>query len=228
MDFTLYNAFSSQVFNEDTANWNQGIIKIYENFVNDFMYPNINNVLIFMENHDTHRFNHLNPDVRKYYMAIGILATIRGIPQVYYGSEIGMKGDKDKGDADIRQDFPGGWHGDAQNAFTEKGRTENQNQYFNFTKKIFNWRKNKAVIHTGKTTHYVPENNVYVYFRYNDNETIMVVVNNQNAEQTIDLERFKESIMSFTKGKNIINDTEVSVEKSIKLEPKSIQILELK
>lgn len=228
MDFTLHNAFSSQVFNEDTANWNQGIIKIYENFVNDFMYPNINNVLIFMENHDTHRFNHLNSDVRKYYMAIGILATIRGIPQVYYGSEIGMKGNKDKGDADIRQDFPGGWQGDAQNAFTEKGRTENQNQYFNFTKKVFNWRKNKAVIHTGKTTHYVPENNVYVYFRHNDNETIMVVVNNQNTEQTIDLERFKENIKSFTKGKNIINDAEISFEKSIKLEPKSIQILELK
>lgn len=228
MDFTLQDAFSNKVFNEDKATFSDGIIKIYENFVNDFMYPDVNNLLVFFENHDTTRFNHLYPDVRKYYMGLGILATIRGIPQIYYGSEIGMKGNKDLGDADIRQDFPGGWETDTQNAFIKESRTELQKQYFDFTKKVLHWRKNKTVIHTGKTTHYVPENNIYVYFRHNDNESIMVIVNNNNTNEKILTTRFKESIKNFKDGSNIIDNTTISIEKEINLEAKSIIILELK
>jgi glycosidase len=226
MDFTLHNAFSSKVFNEDKATWNEGIVRIYENFANDFMYSDINNLMVFFENHDTHRFNHLYPDVKKYQMAMGILATIRGIPQIYYGSEIGMSGNKDKGDADIRQDFPGGWETDTQNAFKKESRTATQNLYFDFTQKVLNWRKNKTVIHTGKTTHFVPENNIYVYFR--QTETVMVVVNNNSTNQTINTSRFKESIKNYSQGLNILDNSTISVEKEINIEAKSILILELK
>ena len=228
MDFTLLGALGS-VFNEDDGNWDKGMAKIYDNFSNDFLYPNINNLLIFAENHDTQRLNHVyNNDIRKYKMAMTILATVRGIPQLYYGSEIGMAGNKDKGDADIRQDFPGGWESDINNAFTKEGRTEMQNNYFDFTSKLFNWRKNKSVLHFGKMTHYIPENNVYVYFRHNSDQRVMVLINNSNETKTLKTDRFKENIENSKTGKDVITEQNIDVTKDVTLEPKSVLILELK
>ena len=226
MDFTLVDALGN-VFNEDKPEWDKGIIKIYENFTNDFLYPNPNNLLVFAENHDTQRFNQVYPDIRKYKMAMAIIATIRGIPQLYSGSEIGMKGDKAIGDHDIRRDFPGGWQGDQNNAFTQSGRTVEQNDYFNYTSKLLNWRKNKPVIHGGRTTHYIPENNVYVYFRYNDAETVMVAINNSNEPQMFKPVRFKENIKNFKLGKDIMTGDKHSLIEVITMEPKSALILEL-
>lgn len=227
MDFTLHDAFGS-VFNEDRADWSNGTIKLYENFVNDFLYANPNNLLIFLENHDTGRFNQIyQNDIKKYQLGMTVLATMRGIPQLYYGSEIGMAGDKGKGDADIRQDFPGGWKEDKQNAFTVAGRTAIQNEYFNFTKKLLNWRKNKSVIHSGRLKHYIPENNVYVYFRYNDSESVMVIVNNSSEKQKISLSRFEESLTGFYSGKDIISDSVLSLKNDITIDPKSSMIIEL-
>ena len=228
MDFTLHDAFGN-VFNEDNPNWNDGMIKFYENFVNDFLYDNPNNLLIFAENHDTGRFNqNYKNDINKYKMAMTILATMRGIPQLYYGSEIGMAGDKGKGDADIRQDFPGGWNSDKNNAFSPSGRTAEQAKYFDFTAKVFNWRKSKSVIHNGKLKHYLPDNNVYVYFRYNDNESVMVVVNNSKDKQTFKLDRFKESLGSYSNGKDIISEMNFDLKSELTIEGKSSLILELK
>ena len=228
MDFTMHDVFGN-VFNEDNTNWNDGMFKFYENFVNDFLYDNPNNLLIFAENHDTNRFNqNYKNDVNKYKMAMTILATMRGIPQLYYGSEIGMAGDKGKGDADIRQDFPGGWASDKNNAFTASGRTAEQAKYFDFTAKVFNWRKSKSVIHNGKLMHYLPDNNVYVYFRYNDTESVMVVVNNSKDKQTVKLDRFKESLASYSSGKDIISDANFDLKSELSIEGKSSLILELK
>ena len=227
MDFTLHDAFGS-VFNEDQSSWDKGIIKVYENFTNDFLYPNPNNLLTFIENHDTQRFNHLYPDFRKYQMAMTIIATIRGIPQVYYGSEIGMAGNKDKGDADIRQDFPGGWNGDTNNAFSKAGRTEEQQKYFAFTSKLLNWRKSKEVIHFGKMKHYVPVNNVYVYFRYNQSESVMVIINNSPNSQTFKTNRFSESIQNHLGGKDIFSGKMIDLKNDIAIDGKSVLVLELK
>ncbi|WP_396217439.1 glycoside hydrolase family 13 protein [Flavobacterium sp.] len=228
MDFTMHDVFGN-VFNEDNTNWNDGMFKFYENFVNDFLYDNPNNLLIFAENHDTNRFNqNYKNDLNKYKMAMTILATMRGIPQLYYGSEIGMAGDKGKGDADIRQDFPGGWASDKNNAFTASGRTAEQAKYFDFTAKVFNWRKSKSVIHNGKLMHYLPDNNVYVYFRYNDTESVMVVVNNSKDKQTVKLDRFKESLASYSSGKDIISDANFDLKSELTIEGKSSLILELK
>jgi glycosidase len=227
MDFTLHNAIGT-VFNETEATWDKGMIKVYENFANDFLYPNIDNILVFLENHDTHRFNHLYPNFNDYQLAITLLSTIRGIPQIYYGSEIAMAGNKNNGDADIRHDFPGGWIGDKNNAFTEKGRTDVQNQYFNFTSKVLNWRKSKSVIHTGKTTHFVPQNNVYVYFRHNENETVMVILNNSTQKQTFKTNRFAESIKNFKSGKDVLTNSEINLSNEISIDGKSAMILELK
>jgi glycosidase len=228
MDFTLHDVFGN-VFNEDNAGWFDGMIKFYNNFVNDFLYDNPNNLLIFAENHDTNRFNqNYKNDFKKYQMAMSLLATIRGIPQLYSGSEIGMAGDKGKGDADIRQDFPGGWNSDTNNAFTKTGRTIEQAKYFDFSSKLFTWRKTKAVIHSGKTTQYIPENNVYIYFRYNENESVMVVVNNNKDKQVIKLDRFKESIQNYVSGKEVISGKIFDLKQDLVIEGKSALILELK
>jgi glycosidase len=227
MDFTLHDAIGS-VFNEDKSEWDKGIIKVYENFTNDFLYPNPNNLLTFIENHDTQRFNHLYPDFKKYQMAMTLIATIRGIPQLYYGSEIGMAGNKDKGDADIRKDFPGGWNGDTNNAFSKAGRTEEQQKYFDFTSKLLNWRKSKDVIHFGKMKHYIPVNNVYVYFRYNQSESVMVIINNSPETQTFKTNRFAESIQNHLGGKDIFSGKMIDLNNEITIEGKSVLVLELK
>ena len=229
MDFTLHDAISS-VFNEDKGSWDVGMIKVYNNFASDFLYPNPNNILIFAENHDTQRFNEIyKNDFQKYQMAMTLLATTRGIPQLYYGSEIGMAGNKDKfGDSEIRKDFPGGWSGDSNNAFLKSGRTEEQQKFFDFTSKLFSWRKNKTVIHSGKLTHYVPENNVYVYFRFNENETVMVVINNSNEKQIFKTNRFQENIQNYKSGNDVLTNKTFDLKTNIEIEGKSALILELK
>ena len=229
MDFTLYDAINGGVFNEEKSNWDKGMIKLYNNFTNDFLYPNINNVLVFAENHDTNRFNDVyKNDFNKYKMAMTLIATIRGIPQLYYGSEIGMAGDKGQGDGDIRRDFPGGWNGDSNNAFTASGRTEEQQRFHDFTSKLFNWRKNKDVMHTGKMMHYIPENNVYVYFRYNDKESVMVVINNNTDKHKININHFKESIKNYQTGTDVITGKQISLNDDIEIDGKSALVLELK
>ncbi len=228
MDFTLHDAIGN-VFNQDNASWDRGMIQVYDNFTNDFLYPNPDNLLVFVENHDTGRFNEIyKNDFKKYQMAMTLIATIRGIPQLYYGSEIGMNGDKGKGDADIRRDFPGGWKGDSNNAFTKQGRTAEQQKFFDFSSKLFTWRKSKDVIHSGKTTHYIPENNVYVYFRYNEKETVMVVINNNSEKQILKTNRFKENIQNFKSGKEVLSGKIVDLNTDIEIEGKSALILELK
>lgn len=229
MDFTLHDALNGGVLNEDKSNWDKGLIKIYENFTNDFLYPNISNMLVFAENHDTDRFNNIyKNDFNKYKMAMTLIATVRGIPQLYYGSEIGMAGSKNVGDGDIRRDFPGGWNGDTNNAFAASGRTAEQQKFHDFTAKLFNWRKNKEVIHTGKMMHYIPENNVYVYFRYNDTETVMVVMNNNTDKQAIKLNHFKESIKNYQTGTDVLSGKQINLKDDLEIEGKSALILELK
>jgi glycosidase len=174
------------------------------------------------------RFNERYPNFNDYQMGLSVIATTRGIPQIYYGSEIGMQGNKDKGgDADIRRDFPGGWANDANNAFSEMGRTAQQKQYFDFTKKILNWRKNKIVIHSGQLKHFVPENNVYVYFRYNEKETVMVVINNNLEEQTIDLNRFSNVLKGSKSAKDVLTDEVFPLDKLLTIKGKSVLVLEV-
>ncbi len=227
MDFTLHDAIGG-VFNEDKPSWDQGMQKVYDNFTNDFLYPDVNNLLIFAENHDTGRFNEIyKGDFKKYQMAMTLIATVRGIPQIYYGSEIGMAGDKGKGDGDIRRDMPGGWAGDANSVFTASGRNAQQKQFYDFSSKLFNWRKGKDVIHNGKMLHYLPWDNVYVYFRYNDKETVMVVINNSAEAKTFKTDRFSEGIKTFKTGKEVLTGKSVNLATDITIDAKSVLVLEL-
>lgn len=229
MDFILQKALSS-CFNEHGKPWEDlGMNRLYTTIANDYLYANTNNLLVFAENHDTQRYNYsLKGDLAKFKMAMSLLMTTRGIPQIYYGSEIGMMGNKDKGDGDIRQDFPGGWPGDSINAFTATGRNSVQNDYFNFMSKLLNWRKNKPVIHTGLLTHYVPENDVYVYFRYNDNEKIMIILNNNETEQRLKIDRYAESLEAKISGTDVMTGKTYDLKNDLTLPKQSALILELK
>lgn len=229
MDFVMNDALAV-CFNEQGNGWNeQGMSRLYNDISKDYLFANPNNLLIFAENHDTQRYNNtLKGDLAKYKMAMSFLMTTRGIPQIYYGTEIGMTGDKNKGDGDIRRDFPGGWAGDSINAFIPQARTSFQNSYYDFTAKLLNWRKNKDVIHSGKLIHYVPENDMYVYFRYNDKETVMVVLNNNNSDQTLKTDRFSEIMGKCTSGKEVISGNTITELKNLKVPATSAMIIELK
>ncbi len=227
MDFTLMETMAN-VFNQNQPTWDKGLINVYDNFTNDFLYPNVNNILTFVENHDTQRFNEIyKKDFKKYKMAMTILATVRGIPQLYYGSEIGMAGNKNEGDGAIRLDFPGGWKGDTNNAFTKTGRTAEQQQFFDFTSQLFQWRKGNEAVHFGKMTHYIPENNVYVYFRYTDKKTVMVVINNALTSQTLKTRRFLENTKNFNFGKEVLTGKSIALKEDLSIEAQSVLIFKL-
>jgi len=227
MDFTLYSDLPKALKEKD--GWDSGMVKLYNVFTSDFLYPNINNLLVFFENHDTERFNEIfNGNPADYKLALTLISTVRGIPQLYYGSEVGMRGDKNKGgDADIRRDFPGGWKSDKINAFNPSSQNPEQKQFYQFTQKLLNWRKGKEVIHTGKTKNFVPQNNVFVYFRYNEKESVMVILNNNDSEQTINVKHFEESLSNFSRGKDIISGKEFSVKDNFKIPAKSSMVIEL-
>jgi len=223
-DFALYGAVH-QIFNEETPSWDQKMNKIYKVLQNDFLYANPNNLMVFLENHDTTRINEITPNFGDYKIVTTLMATVRGTPQTYYGTEIGMRGLKENGDADLRRDFPGGWKEDTRSAFVASERTERENRYYDFTSKLFNWRKNESVIHHGKTMHFSPKNEVYTYFRYTKDKTIMVVLNANKEAQTISFSRFGERIGNTKSGKEVFTDEIISFTKPIAVPAKSIKII---
>ncbi|MBE0637688.1 MAG: glycoside hydrolase family 13 protein [Bacteroidales bacterium] len=206
-DFPMYEAFRF-AFNE-TPGWHTGLMRFYDLFSQDFVYQNPQDIVIFADNHDGSRiFSKVNENLNSFKLAMTFLLTTRGIPQVYYGTEILMTGKEEQGHGLMRGDFPGGWNEDERSAFTASGRTDQENEAFDHLRTLLNWRKNKPLIHDGKLIHFIPENNVYVYFRYNDNETVMVILNNNDHEQLLDNARFKEMTGPFNAGKNILDNKE--------------------
>ncbi len=227
MDFPLQNAVS-QALNEK-EDFNTGLIKIYEMLANDMLYPDPDNLVIFPDNHDMARFYmQLNMDVDLYKLGITFFLTTRGIPQIFYGSEILMTHTEGNDHGNIRKDFPGGWEGDKISGFTGTGLKRDQADMQNFFWKILNWRKDKEVIHSGKLMHFAPENGVYVYFRYNDSEKVMVVINKNTEKQKLSLDRFKEMLSGITAGREIISGEELNLKTEIMLSPLTPMIIELR
>ncbi|OFY57428.1 MAG: hypothetical protein A2V50_01680 [Bacteroidetes bacterium RBG_19FT_COMBO_42_10] len=227
-DFPLSLA-THRAFNEPD-NWTDGLARFYLILSQDFLYPDPFRNVIFLDNHDLTRFftqTGMRLDIYK--MALSFILTTRGIPQFYYGTEIVMEGDKNRGDGFLRADFPGGWLGDEKNAFTENGLTENEKEASVFSRRILNWRKDKEVIHTGKLKQFIPENGLYVYFRYNEKETVMVILNNNDKESiTLNGTRYAEVLEGFTKGYDVITGNNVDDLSSFRIAPKTAMILELK
>ncbi len=226
MDFPLNDAFMAAP-NEAIQYWDQGASRFYNVYVMDYLYANPFSILVFLDNHDTPRFcEQTGYDVNKYKMAVAHLLTTRGIPQIYYGTEILMGGKKQVGDGDIRRDFPGGWPGDARNAFAADGRTAIENEAFNYMRTLLNYRKNNEVLHHGKMIHFIPRDNVYVYFRMNKEKTVMVMLNLSTEKRTPDMVRFDECIKGAASGKDIITGRIVDLSQ-IELEGQSALLVEI-
>jgi len=227
-DFPLYDALG-KAFNEK-EDWNTGILRLYEILAQDMSYPNPNNIVTFADNHDVNRFaNTQNDDIRKQKMALSFILTTRGIPQIFYGTEIMMTTTgTDKGHGIIRQDFPGGWIRDEKNAFTAEGRTGVQNEIFNFTKTILNWRKTAEVIHTGKLRHFIPKDGIYTYFRYDRNNAVMVVLNNNDAPANLETTRYREFLKKYKTGTDIITGIKITDLSKLDIPAKGVLILDLK
>ncbi len=228
MDFPLLDALA--VFTKEKQGWDSGIMRPYSVFSQDYVYASPYDLLIFADNHDTERiWEVLKGNVDDFKMVFSILMTTRGIPQMYYGTEIMMGGEKSKGDGDIRRDFPGGWAGDEKDAFTAAGRTKEQNEVFDFVRTLLNWRKNNPVIHTGAMKHFIPENGVYVYFRYNADKKVMVVLNSADGEpKTLDMKRFAEVLGDSDSGVDVISGKKYTgLQQALTVPAKSVLILEL-
>ncbi len=225
-DFPLMMAIN-KAFNEKEG-WDTGLARLYEVLSQDFVYSDPMKLGIFAGNHDSNRiFSTLHENLKKWKMVMAFLMTTRGIPEIYYGTEILMTGEKSKGDGNLRKDFPGGWPGDKIDAFTPQGRTAEQNDAFNFLKKLLNWRKSDKAVQYGKLTHYIVENGVYVYFRSYQGKKVMVLLNNNNKPVTVDLTRFAEDTQGFSKGKTVMTDKMLNQLKTITLPAKSPTIVAL-
>jgi len=227
-DFPMFYAISS-AFNESEG-WTDGTAKLYYVLAQDFVYANPDKLLIFADNHDLNRyFETMGKDIKKYKMGLAFLLTIRGIPQIYYGTEILMSGQEHMGHGYIRKDFPGGWANDTVNAFLPSGRTKEQNDAYDFLSGLLKWRKNCDVIHNGKLMQFLPQDGIYVYFRYNNNKAVMVILNNNNNDaKTVKTDRFNEILKDYKTGKEIITQTNINNLSEINIPAKSAMIIELK
>ena len=186
---------------------NESLLKIYETIGMDFLYHNPYNLVTFIDNHDVERAMYsAKEDINKVKIALQILLTTRGIPQILYATEIGAVGGQDHGD--LRMDFPGGFPGDKRNAFNPEGRTEKENDIFNFLKKILQIRKESRPLSNGKLIHFPPKENVYVYFRVLENEKIMIVVNDNKAEKIVDLKPAHHLLVNVIKLKELKSGNE--------------------
>ena len=207
--------------------WTDGVNKLYTTAAQDFVYKQPMNQVIFMDNHDLSRFySVVEEDTAKYKLALAWLLTFRGIPQLYYGDEILMTGFTNP-DGLVRLDFKGGWKGDVTNKFTAAGRTDKENNIFNYVKTIANFRKNSTAIKTGKMMQYAPENGVYVYFRYSNQQTVMCVMNTNNEVKELDTKRFAENIKAHTKGRDIVSGNVYQLNEKITVSPMTLLVLNI-
>jgi glycosidase len=223
MKDAIYDALNGK------TGWVDGIFKLYATVAQDFLYKDVNNNVVFMDNHDMSRFySMVNEDFNKYKSGMAMLLTMRGIPQVYYGTEILMKNYSNP-DGLVRSDFPGGWKGDKQNKFTKAGRTEKENEAFDFMSKLANYRKNSEALTTGKMMQFIPENDMYVYFRYTEDnkKTVMVIVNAENKAKELKTERFAERVLQSTTATNVITGEKINDIKNLNIPASTTLVLEL-
>lgn len=225
MDFS-FHAKINQAKYENTDGSGNGMNRIYENFVYDYLYPNPSSVMAFVENHDTDRFLGNGRDTAALKQAMAILLTVKRIPQLYYGTEILMNGTKEKTDGYVRKDFPGGFPGDDHNAFTAGGRTPEENAMFTWLSRLLHWRQGNDVITKGSQTQFIPYNGVYVIARRYNGKNVMTVVNGTGRTTVFAVRRYAEVIGHNTEAKDVLTDRTVSLTDDTQLEPRKVMILE--
>jgi glycosidase len=226
MDFPLMT-IASDIFHDTTRNGRMQ--RIYEHLCYDFVYPDINNVLRFIENHDTDRYLRTMPEnLDAYKQGLAFLLTITGTPQLYYGTEVLMNGlRRDGGDGNIRRDMPGGWAEDTENWFTREGRSSLQNEAWDYLSNLLKWRKGNKVISEGRMIHFQPQMGVYVYERNLDGKSVIVFLNGANIDVDLPLNRYAEIIRGKTQGRDVITGQNVSLGEILPIRAKGVYILEM-
>jgi neopullulanase len=215
-DFQLQYALT-KTFTE-TYGWTAGVNALYYTLVSDFLYPHPENNIIFLDNHDLPRIaGLLNGNMEKYKSAITLLLTLRGIPQILYGTEIMMSETENHGL--IREDFPGGWPVDTVSVFDKINLSTQTLEAIDFFSKLANWRKTSEAITKGKLIHFIPEDDLYVFFRIYQKEKVMVVINAFDKSQTIDFSNYAEIIKDIRKGELIPSSQKVDLSNEIELKP---------
>ncbi|MCD4768546.1 MAG: glycoside hydrolase family 13 protein [Bacteroidales bacterium] len=226
MDFPLQSAVSRGLSEKEERD--SGLITINEALANDIIYPDPYNMVIFPDNHDMPRFfMQMGMDKDLYRLGITFFLTTRGIPQIFYGSEILMTHTEGDDHGYIRKDFPGGWTGDKISGFTGKGLDKDARDMQDYFRKLLNWRKENPVIHTGRLTHFVPRESIYVYFRHNSEKTVMVILNKNDNTCSLKMDRFSEMIGDHLTGTDIITGESYNLENSLMIRAKAPLVLEL-
>ena len=234
MDFNL--AFiAPDAFAEpnDNSDWNtRGLFRIYVSLANDRLYADTDNILVFLDNHDLGRFSRKEDvGLNRYKQGIAFLLTTRGIPQVYYGTELLFKATKEEGDGAIRIDMPGGWPGDSRSVFTASGRTPEENEAFNYMSRILQWRKTSEAVRHGKLIQYAPLSqygDCYVYARIKDNDRVLVILNGSDKDADLDMSRYSDVTADCTSGRDIISGATFSLVSTMHVPARGTFILELK
>ncbi len=219
MDFPLRDAICAALQEGgDNPEWGKGMTRVYDILSHDFVYHDLSRMMIMAANHDTDRIaDVVRGDVGRMKISMALLATLRGMPQIFSGDEMMFRShDMSKGHIALRVDFPGGWQGDATDLFDPAQRTGAAKEIFDYTRRLFNWRKTKDVIHNGRTLHFVDRNNTYAYFRYDDTEAVFVFVNNTDRPVTVPWSRYSEISSTLRDGRDVITGRSV--------DPASLQV----
>ena len=225
MDFAFFDRLSLAK-NEETDAWWNGLNRLYNSFVYDYLYADPTHVMAFIDNHDTDRFLGNGRDSLMLKQALALLMTVRRIPQLYYGTEIMMNGTKEVTDGHVRKDFPGGFPGDDHNAFTREGRTKAEQQMFSWLSRLLHWRKGNQVITKGTMTQFIPFNGIYVIARQYKGKTAMTVLNGTTKPAKMDVKRYQEVLGDTKKAKDVLTGRYFDVSKDLQLKPRQSLILE--
>ena len=225
MDFSFFEKLS-QAKHEETDAWWQGMNRLYNSFVYDYLYEDPDHVMAFVDNHDTDRFLGNGRDSLMLKQALALLMTVRRIPQLYYGTEILMNGTKEITDGYVRKDFPGGFPGDDHNAFTAEGRTKAENDMFRWTSRLLHWRQGNECITKGKQTQFIPFNGIYVIARQYKGRTVMTILNGTSKPATLKVSRYAEIIGKTKRAKDILTNRYYDLSKDVEMKGRQSLILD--
>ncbi len=226
MDFPLQNAVVEGLTAKES--WSSGLVKLYETLAADFVYADPYNLVVFPDNHDMDRiYPALGEDDRLWRIALTYFLTTRGIPQIFYGTEIQMSHSGSGDHGAIRAEFPGGWPGDSVNGFSGEGLSAGQKNAKAFLQGLLTWRKTSPAIHYGELTHYAPENETYVYFRHYEDDLVMVAINKSGDAIALGTERFHRFLKGRSVARNIITGSQHSLTHPLEVEARSAHVFEI-
>ena len=242
MDFPLQEAIW-KALPTDSHGWGEGMTRVYDCLSHDFVYHDLSRMMIFPGNHDTDRIGDvLKHNADRHKIVMTMMATMRGIPQIFYGDEMMfVSKDKSQGHGGLRVDFPGGWQGDKVDLFTPEGRASAavntdgkpvaeglMAELHDYTQKLFQWRKGKKVIHDGKTMHFLSRDNTYAYFRYDDTDAVFVFINNSRGKKNVPWSHYAEIAEGLHDGRNVLTGEAAEVNDSTVVGPRQALVVEYK